>query len=271
MQWRYDISGIDTVTLHFGQRIDAALVAPIHHAAIALKSSLGARLLDAVPSYTTLLLRYDVLQDDLASLMRQVSEVLNQLPDATGGLNARERRDAESEIIDVPVFYHPSVGPDLKRLAQRAGFSVDEFVYRHSERLYQVFAIGFAPGFAYLGEVAEELSAPRLANPRAKVPAGTLGIADTQTALYPIVSPGGWNLIGRTPLALFDQSRTPPSLLEAGQTVRFRPIAQDEYLELGGRLDDLPWGMEPSPDIQQGAPAETRGKDCDSRHARFMD
>ena len=253
MQWRYDISGIDTVTLHFGQRIDAALVAPIHRAAIALKASLGARLVDAVPSYTTLLLRYDLLQDDLASLMGQVSEVLNRLPDATGDM------DAESDIIDVPVFYHPSVGPDLQRLAQRAGFSVEEVIRRHSERLYQVFAIGFAPGFAYLGEVAEELSVPRLANPRAKVPAGTLGIADTQTALYPIVSPGGWNLIGRTPLVLFDQSREQPSLLEAGQTVRFRPIAQDEYLELGGRLDDLPWGVEPGSGIQKGVPAEKQG------------
>jgi len=186
--------------------------------------------------------------------MGQVSEVLNQLPDVT------EDVDAESEIIEVPVFYHPSVGPDLKRLAQRAGFSVEEVIRRHSERLYQVFAIGFAPGFAYLGEVAEELSVPRLANPRAKVPAGTLGIADTQTALYPIVSPGGWNLIGRTPLTLFDQSRAQSSLLEAGQTVRFRPIAQDEYLELGGRLDDLPWGMEPGLEIQQGAPAEKQGE-----------
>jgi inhibitor of KinA len=92
------------------------------------------------------------------------------------------------------------------------------------------------------------------------VPAGTLGIADTQTALYPIVSPGGWNLIGRTPLVLFDQSRAQPSLLEAGQTVRFRPIPQDEYLELGGRLDDLPWGVEPGLDIQQGAPAKKQGE-----------
>jgi KipI family sensor histidine kinase inhibitor len=110
-------------------------------------------------------------------------------------------------------------------------------IQKHSERVYRVFAIGFAPGFAYLGEVAPELSMPRLATPRAKVPAGTLGIADTQTALYPIVSPGGWNLIGRTPLTLFDQTRDRPSLLEAGQVVRFRPIGQQEYLDLGGQLD----------------------------------
>ncbi len=241
MHWRYEISGVDTVTLHFGQHIDAALVEPIQRAATVLKAQLGERLLDAVPSYTTLLLRYDLLQDDLASLMGQVSTLLNQLP-ADG-----DEQTAEPEVIEIPVFYDPSVGPDLDSLAQRAGLSVEDVIQRHSERLYKVFAIGFAPGFAYLGEVPEELSVPRLANPRAKVPAGTLGIADTQTALYPIVSPGGWNLIGRTPVTLFDPSRESPSLLIAGQTVRFRPIEKKEYQKLGGRLDDLPWASEAEP------------------------
>lgn len=241
MHWRYEVSGVDTITLHFGQRIDAALVEPIQRAAAALKNRLGERLLDAVPSYTTLLLRYDVMQDDLASLMEQVSAVLDQLSARAG------EQAAESEVVEIPVFYDSSVGPDLNSLAQRAGLSVEEVIRRHSERVYKVFAIGFAPGFAYLGEVPEELSVPRLANPRAKVPAGTLGIADTQTALYPMVSPGGWNLIGRTPVTLFDPSRESPSLLIAGQTVRFRPIDKHEYQQLGGRLDDLPWAPEPEP------------------------
>ena len=243
MHWRYDISGVDTITLHFGQHIDAALVRPIQRAATALKARLGSRLLDAVPSYTTLLLRYDLLQDDLASLMEQVSAVLDELPADD------EEQTSEPEIVEIPVFYHPSVGPDLDNLAQRASMTVEDVIQRHSERLYKVFAIGFAPGFAYLGEVAKELSVPRLANPRAKVPAGTLGIADTQTALYPMVSPGGWNLIGRTPVTLFDPSRESPSLLEAGQIVRFRPIDKNEYQQLGGRLDDLPW----APESEQGA------------------
>jgi KipI family sensor histidine kinase inhibitor len=231
MWWRYEIAGVDAVTLSFGHRIDPDLVEPIRRAADALKSQLGPRLLDAVPSYTTLLLRYDLLQDDLASLMADISKVLDEMPQAV------EKSTADSDIIEVPVFYHESVGPDLPELARHAGLSVDQVIQKHSERVYQVFAIGFAPGFAYLGEVAPELSMPRLATPRAKVPAGTLGIADTQTALYPIVSPGGWNLIGRTPLTLFDQTRDRPSLLEAGQVVRFRPIGQQEYLDLGGQLD----------------------------------
>lgn len=232
MWWRYEIAGVDTVTLYFGSRIDPELVEPIRRAADALKTTLGSRLVDAVPSYTTLLLRYDLLKDDLASLIADVAGVLDDLSQMKGS------ELADSDIIEVPVFYHSSVGPDLPVLAKRAGLSVDEVIKKHSERVYRVFAIGFAPGFAYLGEVAPELSIPRLATPRAKVPAGTLGIADTQTALYPIVSPGGWNLIGRTPLTLFDQARDRPSLLEAGQAVRFRPIGQQEYLDLGGLLDD---------------------------------
>jgi KipI family sensor histidine kinase inhibitor len=230
MWWRYETTGVDTITLHFGNRIDPDLVEPIRCAASALRVRFGARLLDAVPSYTTLLLRYDLLQDDLASLIEDVTEVMASLPQTIS------TDVAESEVIEIPVFYHPVVGPDLLTLAKRAGLGVDEVVQKHSERIYRVFAIGFAPGFAYLGEVASELSIPRLATPRAKVPAGTLGIADTQTALYPIDSPGGWNLIGRTPLTLFDPARDRPSLLEAGQAVRFLPIGKQEYLNLGGRL-----------------------------------
>lgn len=235
MFWRYEVTGVDTLTLHFSEKIDVALVDVIHRAASALRESLGTRLLDAVPSYTTLLLRYDLLQDDLASLIADLKQTLDTLPAETADAAA------EPDIVDVPVLYDPRVGPDLEIMARQAGLSIDEVIQRHSDRTYHVFAIGFAPGFAYLGEVSDELAAPRLATPRKRVPAGTLGIADTQTAIYPLASPGGWNLIGRTPLTLFDPTRQRPSLLEAGQQVRFRPISEAEYRELGGRLDDLPW------------------------------
>ncbi|MEX2476564.1 5-oxoprolinase subunit PxpB [Marinobacter sp.] len=234
MFWRYEITGVDTVTLHFGERIDIQLVERIHRAAEALKGPLAGRLIDTVPSYTTLLLRYDLAHDDLSSLIATVTETLADLPDAIA-------ESADSETIEIPVFYHPSVGPDLSAIATRAGLSVEQVIEQHSRETYNVFAIGFAPGFAYLGQVPGELNTPRQATPRAKVPAGTLGIADTQTAIYPLDSPGGWNLIGRTPLTLFDPKRDQPSLLEAGQRVRFRSIGREEYLQLGGRLDDLPW------------------------------
>lgn len=234
MFWRYEVSGVDTLTLHFGDRIEVALGARIQRAAEALRQRLGHRLLDLVPSYTTLLIRYDLLQDDLASLIQDLAATLADLPES--GPDA-----PGTDVVEIPVFYHPSVGPDLITVAQQAGLSPEQVIKRHQAGRYHVFAIGFAPGFAYLGEVPAELATPRLATPRARVPAGTLGIADTQTALYPLDSPGGWNLIGRTPLRLFDPQREEPALLSAGQQVRFRAIGQDEYLALGGRLDDLPW------------------------------
>lgn len=239
MFWRYEVTGVDTITLHFGDAIDIALVDRIQRAASALENQLEGRLIDIVPSYTTLLLRYDLLSDDLASLVAAVTDALSALPETQPEKSTRQ-------VIEIPVYYDPGVGPDLESIARRAGLSVEQVIQRHSANVYNVFAIGFAPGFAYLGEVPSELATPRLATPRSKVPAGTLGIADTQTALYPLESPGGWNLIGRTPLRLFDPDRDHPSLLEAGQQVRFRAIDREEYLELGGRLDDLPWAQDRS-------------------------
>jgi len=231
MHWRYDITGVDTVTLHFGERIDLALVNPIQQAAQALRQQLGARLLDVVPSYTSIMLRYNLLKDDLASLMADVAPLLNNLSTSTSSQLA-------TNIIEIPIWYDAKVGPDLPRIAELAGITEQQVIELHSSQPYQVFAIGFAPGFAYLGEVPEQLAAPRLATPRIKVPAGSLGIADTQTALYPLASPGGWNLIGRTPLTLFDPKREPASLLNAGQQVKFRAIDFAEYQALGGQLDD---------------------------------
>ncbi|MDP4547270.1 5-oxoprolinase subunit PxpB [Marinobacter sp. MDS2] len=228
MRWRCQATGIDTLTLYFGDRIDIALTETIHLAGEALSSKLGSRLVDRVPSYTSLLLRYDLLKDDYSSLLADVTAILDDLPE-------RPAEPNNAGIIDIPAYYHSSVGPDLEAVAKRAGLTIDQVIQRHSEQVYHVFAIGFAPGFAYLGEVPQELATPRLATPRPKVPAGSLGIADQQTAIYPLESPGGWNLIGRTPLTMFDASREQPSLLSAGQKVRFRAITRDEYLALGGQ------------------------------------
>lgn len=245
MFWRYEVTGVDTVTLHFGDRIDIALADRVHQAADALAAEMGDRLMDIVPSYTTVLLRYDLTRDDLSSLLRDVSATLTDLPAIGPG-------DIDGDVVDIPVYYDPSVGPDLAEVADRAGMTVDQVIGRHSGELYHVFAIGFAPGFAYLGQVSEPLAVPRQSTPRPKVPAGTLGIADTQTALYPLASPGGWNLIGRTPVTLFDPDRDQPSLLQAGQKVRFEPISRERYLELGGRLDDLPWSEEAQAPASEG-------------------
>jgi KipI family sensor histidine kinase inhibitor len=138
----------------------------------------------------------------------------------------------------LPVWYDLSVGPELSLLAERSGLAVAEVIRRHSGREYQVFALGFAPGFAFMGLVEEILAAPRLSTPRKKVAAGSVGIAERQTAAYPVVSPGGWNLIGRTPAKLFDRNRDGYSLMQPGDTVRFEAVSHAEFINLGG--DDTP-------------------------------
>ena len=136
----------------------------------------------------------------------------------------------------LPVYYHPEAGEDLEALAERAGMSIDDVIALHSGGEYRVYAIGFAPGYAYLGEVDSRIAAPRLSTPRQKVPRGAVAIADRQTAVYPAPSPGGWNLIGRCPVRMFDPDRDPIMPVSVGDRVRFEPIDRARFLELGGEL-----------------------------------
>jgi KipI family sensor histidine kinase inhibitor len=145
---------------------------------------------------------------------------------------------ARGQCHVLPVWYDLSVGPELNLLSELSGLSVEEVIRRHSGCEYQVFALGFAPGFAFMGLVEEALAAPRLNTPRKRVPAGSVGIAERQTAAYPLVSPGGWNLIGRTPSKLFDRKRDGYSLMQPGDTVRFEAVSHAEFINLGG--DDTP-------------------------------
>lgn len=136
--------------------------------------------------------------------------------------------------VEIPVCYGGEFGKDLDFVAQHAGLPPREVVEIHSQLDYLVYLIGFAPGFPYLGGMSERIAAPRRKSPRLKVPAGSVGIAGTQTGIYPLETPGGWQLIGRTPLALFRPDENPPTLLQAGDTVRFRPIGEREFHALGG-------------------------------------
>ncbi len=142
--------------------------------------------------------------------------------------------------VEIPVWYDPSVGYDLEALAEEKSMTVSELIEVHSGREYQVFAIGFNPGFAFLGRLDERIAAPRRNAPRRRVSQGSVGIADAQTAVYPLPSPGGWNIVGRTPQAMFDASNREgqASLLHVGDRVRFVPINRSEFLKRGGRLDD---------------------------------
>ncbi|SVD33970.1 uncharacterized protein METZ01_LOCUS386824, partial [marine metagenome] len=143
--------------------------------------------------------------------------------------------DAGSQVT-LPVYYSTEVGPDLLSLAETKSLLPEDVIRLHHEREYRVYAIGFAPGFAYLGQVNERLATSRLVTPRAKVPRGAVGIADQQTAVYPSESPGGWNLIGRCPIRMFDPNVMDASKVNVGDRVRFEPIDRETFLELGGEL-----------------------------------
>lgn len=226
---RLEVAGIDSLILRLFKHIDEANMPWMLAARLRLQAVFGDALLDLVPSYTTLLLHYDLNQLDSAQARAKVAEALDDLQ-PTSAQGGREHL--------LPTWYDRSVGPELPLLARRSGLSEAEVIAHHSGHAYQVFALGFAPGFAFMGLVEEILATPRLSTPRKRIAPGSVGIAERQTAAYPVVSPGGWNLLGRTPARLFGSDLDGYSLLQPGDRVRFVPIERAEFLRLGG--DDSP-------------------------------
>jgi KipI family sensor histidine kinase inhibitor len=190
----------------------------LHDRVIALFRSLRARrdprILNLHPGYTSLLVDFDPLQmghEELAAMVEQPGSAPSKL-------------ESEANIVTVPVCYGEEFGPDLLDLANHAGISSEEVVRLHTSATYLVYFLGFSPGFAYMGGLLEKLHMPRLATPRARVAAGTVGIAGSQTGIYPVDSAGGWRLIGRTPWRMFDPNVDPPTRLQPGNKVRFAAI-----------------------------------------------
>ncbi|UTL80047.1 5-oxoprolinase subunit PxpB [Pseudomonas putida] len=226
MKLRIEVVAIDSLMVRLFDRIDEANMPWLLAASHRLSAAFGEHLVDLVPSYTTLMVQFDMPPGQARALIDQALEGLQ--PDA--GTSGRRH--------EIAVWYDASVGPELPLLAARSGLSEQEVIRLHSEREYPVFALGFAPGFGFMGLVDERLASPRLSTPRKRVAPGSVGIAERQTAAYPAVSPGGWNLIGRTPVRLFDREREGYSLLQPGDRVRFVAVSHAEFLALGG--DDSP-------------------------------
>jgi inhibitor of KinA len=176
------------------------------------------------PAYSSILIKFDALE------LRH-----EELQQTLRGYAARMQKVAlpSPRLVEVPVCYGGELGPDLKDVAQLHGFTEAQAIELHASATYIVYFLGFAPGFAYLGDVAEQLSTPRLPSPRKSVPAGSVGIAGRQTGVYPIATPGGWRLLGRTPVKMFQPDRAQMSLLAIGDRVRFVPISQQQFAKLG--------------------------------------
>lgn len=221
------IAGENALIIYFGEETSPAVSVRVQRTEKALRDSLAEVLIDLVPSYASLLVIFNAYETDHLEVRRRIRRSLSAIDtaEAQGG-----------RLVTLPVYYGTESGPDLEALAQRAGMSPDEVIQMHAAGEYRVYAIGFAPGFAYLGEVDERIAAPRLSTPRQRVPRGAVGIADRQTAIYPAVSPGGWNLIGLCPVRMFDAEAEPSMPVQVGDRVRFQPIDRGEFLSLGGEL-----------------------------------
>ncbi len=224
---RVEVAGENALIVYFGEVASPGVSAQVQVAAERLRAALGERLIDLVPSYASLLVIYDLWRCDHFDVRRCLNEVL-------AALEAGQAQ--EGRLVTLPVYYGTDAGPDLDALARRAELSTEEVIRIHQAQEYRVYAIGFAPGFAYLGEVDPRIAAPRLATPRQRVPRGAVAIADQQTAVYPAVSPGGWNLIGLCPQRMFDPDADPCMPVQVGDRVRFEAISRSEFEALGGEL-----------------------------------
>ncbi len=176
---------------------------------------------DLVPSYRSLMVVYDPLVISLDSLESQMNAIWNALDDA---------RLPDPRTVEIPVVYGDKYGPDLEWIADYHKMTPQDVIRLHTQPTYQVYMIGFMPGYPYMGEVPDELVTPRRKTPRTHVPRGSVGIAQKQTGIYPVASPGGWQIIGRTPVRLFDPQGKPPSFLEMGDRVKFFVITEKELL-----------------------------------------
>jgi KipI family sensor histidine kinase inhibitor len=217
----------DALMLYLGDTANAQTLSLVQAAAVAIEQALGEDLVDLVPSYASLLILYDPRLCNRLTIIRRLRSCLTTL-------QAQPITAGRTTVL--PVYYAAESGVDLEALAERAGLSTEQVIDLHSSTEYRVYAIGFAPGFAYLGEVDERIATPRLSSPRAEVPRGSVAIADRQTAVYPCVSPGGWNLIGRCPVAMFTADVEPSMPVAVGDTVRFEPVSRRRFLQLGGDL-----------------------------------
>lgn len=217
--------GDQALIVEFGERIDTALSAHIAALAQQLRDSRPIGVLDIVPAYATLALHYDPAvvgagASPYETLCDIIAQWLQTQPTSAAAVGRR---------IEIPVCYGGDFGPDLDALARAAELSSEEAIALHSGATYHVHMLGFVPGFAYLGGLDARIAMPRRDTPRAHVPAGSVGIAGQQTGIYPLDTPGGWQIIGRTPLQLFRPDSSPPSLLNAGDQVRFMQISAVEF------------------------------------------
>ena len=223
----------NAISLEFGQEISKETLERITRLNECIKGNPFSGLLSTIPAYTTLTLYFnpvELMKDagiKTQTCLDKISEYLKGLR-----VDVKNIKKIDEQIIHIPVCYDDKFGFDLEELTFFYQLKKEEIIKIHSGAVYTVFMIGFVPGFPYMGGLSEKLTAPRKQNPRPAIPAGSVGIAGQQTGIYPLETPGGWQIIGRTPLKLFDVDRPQPSLLKAGDKIKFNPISLNEFAQL---------------------------------------
>jgi inhibitor of KinA len=223
---RFRPSGERALLVEYGDGIDPAVNERVRAMTALIKRALPAGVEAVVPAYRSLLLLYDPLQTAPARL----AETLAALAE-----NLRAAAVPAPKVVTIPVCYGGEFGPDLDVVARHTGLTAAEVIALHGSVDYPIYMIGFTPGFCYLGGLDRRLWTPRRQTPRTAVPAGAVGIAESQTGAYPVESPGGWQIIGRTPLRLFAPERENPFLYEPGDRIRFVPIGEEAFCQLSAR------------------------------------
>ena len=223
---KFSISSVDSLIIYFGDVITSETSSKVKKAYRCLKNQNIDGLIEIIPSYTTIFISYDIFKYDYESLKKLLKKSID--------FNTKD--DFEEKLITIDVYYGLEVAYDLEKIAFEKSLSIDKVIQIHSDKIYDDYAIGFLPAFAYLADVDERISTSRLQTPRKEISKGSVAIADNQTAIYPQNSPGGWNIIGKTAHELFDKSLENLTIFEIGNKVKFNPISKEEFLIQGGIL-----------------------------------
>ena len=222
----------NSIIVYFGSETSDSISNQINAFCIHMKTNYQTYIIDLISSYASVLLIFDVPNISHSEIKRIVRASLAKLEKSSKKSGVSE----EKKVITLPVLYGGENGPDLSTIAKNAGISEREVISIHESKPYLVYAIGFAPGFAYLGEVDPKIATPRLETPRQTVPKGAVAIADRQTAVYPAESPGGWNIIGICPIPMFNSLSPPYMPVSVGDTVKFESIDENQFDKIQEKL-----------------------------------
>ena len=237
MTVRFLAAGDRALVVEFGDRVDRALSDDVLRLDASLRSSGLAGVVETVPTFRSLMVHYDPLITSRADLEQAIA----------GLLDRRSGPRGDATLWRVPVCYDGEFAPDLAEVARLTGLTPSEVVGLHSSVRYHVYMLGFLPGFPYLGDLPEQLALPRRADPRLRVPAGSISIATSLTAIYPYESPGGWHLIGATPIRMFNPERPEPALFAPGDAVSFQPIDAVAFASIRGAVGNGNYQVESAP------------------------